>query len=436
MDALPLIRRKRGGQELSAGEWQGLANAIVSGEVPDYQLAALLMVICYEGMSFAETRDLTAAMVASGQTFAWEDFSLPVVDKHSTGGVGDKTSLVLVPWLASCGVIVPKMSGRGLGFTGGTIDKLASIPGLRTEIAIEQVREQLHQTGCAVVSQTEQMVPADKVLYALRDATDTVDSDGLIAASVMSKKIAAGADYIVLDVKCGSGAFFRTLEAAQRFAETAVELGHSFGRRVGCVISDMSQPLGNAVGNALEVREVINMLEGQVQQDDVFELALSLGSVLLELAGVATGRAVAEQLMSDAWATGKVRQKFTAWVAEQGGDLEQFRAAKNDSNLWRVAVRTDATGYINAMNTEGIGQLARELGAGRMSKEDIIDHEVGVVCFARCGDHVRAGDTVAELLVRSSSRPDTDALTKNFLDLLEIGPVQSPQPALIHRILT
>lgn len=278
MELLSLIRKKRGHRELDEAEIASMVSSVVCGTTADYQLSALLMAICYEGLSYNETLALTRAFIASGECLDWSHLSGPVVDKHSTGGVGDKTSLLLVPWLAAAGLTVPKMSGRGLGHTGGTIDKLESIPGFSIDLDRAHLKRMLEDTGCAIVAQSANLVPADKRIYALRDATGTVDELGLIAASVMSKKLAAGAQYIVIDVKCGSGAFFASVKQAREFAQVAICLGSDFGRPVACVISGMDQPLGSAVGNALEVAEVDAMLRGESEHEDLMELCIALGS--------------------------------------------------------------------------------------------------------------------------------------------------------------
>ncbi len=396
MNVLSLIRRKRRGQELSPADIEALVRGVVDGGVPDYQLSALLMVICYEGLTYAETVALTRAFVESGATLDWSDLRGPVVDKHSTGGVGDKASLLLLPWLAAVGLTVPKMSGRGLGHTGGTIDKLESIPGFNVNLSRDEMRRVLSEVGCVVVAQSADLVPADKRIYALRDATDTVDELGLIAASVLSKKLAAGAECIVLDVKCGSGAFFTDEQRAREFAQLALRLGREFGRDVSCVISNMDQPLGEAVGNALEVAEVLAVLEGQSSQPDLVELCATLGGVLLARTGRCDYYGDGKALMYEALVSRAVLERFRRWVYAQGGDLGHFRRSQAQAGaVESIEVPAPRSGVICRMDARAIGEVARSLGAGRQAAEDSIDPRAGVRCLLKVGERVAAGDPLA-----------------------------------------
>jgi pyrimidine-nucleoside phosphorylase len=420
MELLSLIRKKRAGGELSAAELEEFTAAVVDGSAPDYQLSALLMAICYEGLSYAETLALTRAFVASGEQLSWPEAQGPVVDKHSTGGVGDKVSLLLVPWLAAVGLVVPKMSGRGLGHTGGTIDKLASVPGFRVALSQGEIRAILADVGCVVVAQSAGLVPADKRLYALRDVTDTVDQLGLIAASVLSKKTAAGAEHIVLDVKCGSGAFFKDLARAREFAELALSLGRDLGRGVACVISNMHQPLGSAVGNALEVEEVLALLAGERDQPDLTELCQILGALLLTAAGRTVSMDEGQAMMEQALAGGAVRERFERWIAAQGGDLAAFRERHRDGYR-RIDVRAVNGGYLRGMDAQRIGELARGLGAGRLTAADGIDAEVGILCRCKVGDAIEAEQSLAELVARAiDPRSDRD-LAEEYVAALSFG---------------
>ena len=391
-----LIQRKRDGAELSEAEISELVLAYARDEVPDYQMAAFCMAAYFQGLSAVETHALTDAMVRSGETIDLSALGRKVVDKHSTGGVGDKASLVIGPIVAACGVPFAKMSGRGLGHTGGTLDKLESIPGFRIELDGEEFIRQVQEIGLAIIGQTADLVPADKKLYALRDVTATVDIIPLIASSIMSKKIAGGADAIVLDVKVGDGAFMKTLDEARELARTMVELGRLGGREVVCELTDMDQPLGRAVGNALEIAEALDTLEGQ-GPPDLTELVLGASAHLLALSDldvdVNEGRRLAEGTVAD----GSARELYDRWVRAQGGDPRR-------EALPRAAVvqpvPAPASGHVQAIATTAVGLAALRLGAGRLRKEDAIDHAVGVVCLAKRGDAVQVGEPLAEVHAR------------------------------------
>ncbi len=389
-----LIQRKRDGQELGAEELSELVLAYARGDVPDYQLAAFLMAVYFQGLSSAETFALTDAMVRSGDTIELgAALGRRVVDKHSTGGVGDKTTLVVGPVVAACGVPFGKMSGRGLGHTGGTLDKLESIPGFHVELTTEELIAQVREIGIAIVGQTADLVPADKKLYALRDVTATVENVSLIAASIMSKKIAAGADAIVLDVKVGDGAFMKSLPDAQVLAEAMIALGRRADRDVVCVLPDMDQPLGRAVGNALEVREAAATLRGE-GPPDLTELALDASAHLLALSDLGIDRAEARRRTEAAVADGSAYAMYERWVRTQGGDPDE--AALPEAPFVRE-VFAQGAGYVRSLGALRIGLAALHLGAGRREKDDPVDHAVGVVCVKKRGDAVKPGEPLAEI---------------------------------------
>jgi len=367
------------------------------GDVPDYQMAAFLMAVYFRGLSHAETFALTDAMIRSGETLdLGAALGRKVVDKHSTGGVGDKTSLAVGPIVAACGVPFGKMSGRGLGHTGGTLDKLESIPGYEIELPLDRFVAQVRDVGLAIVGQTADLVPADKKLYALRDVTATVDNVSLIAASIMSKKLAGGADAIVLDVKVGDGAFMKTVEDARTLAREMIELGRRAGREVVCLLTDMDQPLGSAVGNAVEVREAVATVRGEGPADFT-ELVLDACARLLALSDlgvdVAGGRARAESAVSD----GSAFDTYERWIRAQGGDPGE--GALPVAPIVRP-VAADRDGYVGSLGAIAIGRAALRLGAGRRTKEDAIDHAVGVLCLAKRGDRVEEGEPLAEVHAR------------------------------------
>ncbi|HET9508691.1 MAG TPA: thymidine phosphorylase [Gaiellaceae bacterium] len=401
-----LIERKRNGEELPAEELAELILGYARGEVPDYQLAAFCMAVYFRGLSPAETYALTDAMIRSGTTLDLAAaLGRKVVDKHSTGGVGDKTSIAVGPIVAACGVPVGKMSGRGLGHTGGTLDKLEAIPGFEVGLSTERFVAQIRELGLAIVGQTEDLVPADKQLYGLRDVTATVDIVSLIASSIMSKKIAGGADAIVLDVKVGDGAFMKTLEDARVLAEAMLELGRRAGREVVCLLTDMDQPLGAAVGNALEIVEARNTVRGEGPADFT-ELVLDACARMLALSDlgvdVAAGRRRAEAAVAD----GAALDVYERWIRAQGGDPDP--AALPRAPVVRE-VRAPAGGYVTRLGAIDVGHAALHLGAGRRAKGDEIDHSVGVVCRAKRGAEVAAGDVLAEVHARTEAEADRGA---------------------------
>jgi pyrimidine-nucleoside phosphorylase len=395
-----LIQRKRDGEELSAVEIRDLVLGYTRGDIPDYQMSAFCMAVYFRGLSPAETFALTDAMIASGETVDLHTaLGRKVVDKHSTGGVGDKTSIAVGPIVAACGVPFGKMSGRGLGHTGGTLDKLESIPGYRVELSTDDFVAQVREVGMAIIGQTADLVPADKRLYALRDVTATVENVSLIAASIMSKKLAGGADAIVLDVKVGDGAFMKTLDAARELAEAMLELGRHAGREVVCLLTDMEQPLGAAVGNALEVREALQTLRGE-GPPDFTDLVLDACTRLVTLSDLGVDEAEARRKVALAIADGSAEAAYVSWIRAQGGDPDE---AALPSAPVVLNVRSPRAGHVTSLGAIRIGLAALHLGAGRRAKEDSIDHAVGVVCRAKRGDAVESGDVLAEVHARDAS---------------------------------
>jgi pyrimidine-nucleoside phosphorylase len=367
------------------------------GEIPDYQLAAFCMAVYFRGLTSVETLALTTAMIASGETIELgAAFGRKAVDKHSTGGVGDKTSIAVGPIVAACGVPFAKMSGRGLGHTGGTLDKLESIPGFRVELTTDEFIAQVRDTGLAIIGQSERLVPADKLLYGLRDVTATVDNVSLIAASIMSKKIAAGADAIVLDVKVGDGAFMKTIEGARELAEAMIQLGQGAGREVVCVLTDMDQPLGAAVGNALEISEAVATIRGE-GPPDFAELVLSVSTHLLELSDLGLASEDAQARAEQAIADGSAVAAYERWIRAQGGDPDE--SVLPSAPVVRE-VRSERSGVVARAAALPIGLAALHLGAGRRHKEDEIDLCVGILCLAKRGDEVAAGAPLAEIHAR------------------------------------
>ena len=393
-----LIQRKRDGGELAEDELAELVLGYARGDVPDYQMAAFTMAVYFRGLSSAETFALTDAMIRSGATIdLGRALGRKVVDKHSTGGVGDKTSIAVGPIVAACGVPFGKMSGRGLGHTGGTLDKLESIPGFRVELGVEEFVAQVRDVGLAIVGQTADLVPADKRLYALRDVTATVDDVSLIAASIMSKKIAAGADAIVLDVKVGDGAFMKSVDDARALAEAMIELGRRAGREVVCLLTDMDQPLGRAVGNALEIREAIATLRGE-GPPDFAELVETATARLLALSDLGLAETDARARVRDVLAEGSAVSAFERWIHAQGGDPDE-------GSLPEAPVvhelRSPEPGYIAELHSLPVGLAALHLGAGRRTKDDSVDHAVGIVCLAKRGDRVEQNQRLAEIHART-----------------------------------
>jgi pyrimidine-nucleoside phosphorylase len=420
INVVELIERKKRGGELSADELRALLRGFLSHDVPDYQMAAWLMAVVWQGMTDAETLALTEAMVESGATMEWPGLDRPTVDKHSTGGVGDKTSIVLVPLMAAAGAAFVKMSGRGLGHTGGTLDKLEAIPGFRCELPLDAMRAQVMRIGCALVGQSPELVPGDKQIYALRDVTGTVDSVPLIASSIMSKKLAAGAQSIVLDVKIGSGAFMQTREDARILARALVAIGAQAGRQTRAVLSAMHQPLGRAVGNALEVREAIETLRGEGPAD-LWALTLELGAQLLEMAGLAPSLAEGEAMLVRLRDSGAGAAKLAELIAAQGGEP---RVVDEPETLPAAPVvrpfTAEAGGWVAEADARGIGDAALGLGAGRRTKTDVVDPAVGVCVQTRIGDRVQAGQPLAQVHARNDA--DAEAAFARLRAAFRVSP--------------
>ncbi len=432
MRAVDLIRRKRDGGELTADEIRFLVGGIATGEVPNYQWSAMTMAILWRGMTSRETAALVDAMLHSGTVLDLSDIPGPKVDKHSTGGVGDKTSLILAPIAAACGVTVPMVSGRGLGHTGGTLDKLESIPGFRIDLDLAAYRRVARECGMVLIGQTAEIAPADRVLYALRDATATVESIPLITASILSKKLAEGIDALVLDVKTGDGAFMAKREDARALAESMTRIGRELGKPVQALITSMDAPLGRAVGNALEVWESVECLKGR-GPDGLMEVSLELAAEMLLLGGVATTREQALERCRRSVADGSALERFRKVVAAQGGDP---RVCDDPLGvLPRAAVvepfRAAASGFITGIRAWPVGQASMLLGAGRARVDSVIDPAAGVVFAKSVGDDVRAGDVIAEIHVNPTHAAALQQVLAMLADATTIADVPPPNRSLI-----
>ncbi|MFI2858055.1 pyrimidine-nucleoside phosphorylase [Paenibacillus sp. JSM ZJ436] len=432
MRMVDIIARKRDGKELTSEEIQFFIEGYTQGKIPDYQASALAMAIYFQDMSEQERADLTMAMVNSGETIDLSAIEGIKVDKHSTGGVGDTTTLVLAPLVAALDVPVAKMSGRGLGHTGGTIDKLESIAGFDVEISKEQFVDLVNRQKIAVIGQTGNLTPADKKLYALRDVTATVNSIPLIASSIMSKKIAAGSDAIVLDVKTGAGAFMKTPEDARELAQAMVRIGNRVGRKTMAVISDMSQPLGQAIGNALEVQEAIDTLRGQGPKD-LEELCLALGRQMVFLAGKASSLEEAEERLREAISNGKALQKFKEFIANQGGDASVVdHPERLPQAPFHIEVPARASGKVTEMVADEIGTAAMLLGAGRATKESEIDLAVGLMLNKKIGDTVKQGESL--VTIHANTEQVDDVIQKLYASITIAA--EGKAPALVLDIVT
>ncbi len=392
-----IITKKKHGEELTKEEISFVVNGFTKGEIPDYQMSAFLMAVCFTQMNDREATDLTQAMIDSGDTLDLSGIKGFKADKHSTGGVGDKTSLIIGPMVASLGVPVAKMSGRGLGHTGGTIDKLESFKGFSTSLTRKQFIKQVNKIGLSIIGQTKELCPADKKMYALRDVTATVDNRALIASSIMSKKIAAGSDVIVLDVKVGSGAFMKTIDDARELAKLMVKIGNGCGRKTYAVLTDMSQPLGNYVGNALEAYEAVLALNGK-GPEDLMEACYTLASYMLLGVGRANSETEALGLLKGTIEDGSALKKFAEWIAAQGGDTECiFNTDKFPKTEYSEDIIAMNDGYVSQIRTDEIGMTSLILGGGRETKDDVIDPAVGIKIRKKVGDYVSKGDPIATL---------------------------------------
>ena len=432
--AIDVIRKKRDGVELSRGEIEGLVNAYTSGDIPDYQVSAWLMAVVLKGMTRPETAALTDAMLHSGEVLDLSSLAAKKVDKHSTGGVGDKTSLVLAPLAAAAGVAVPMISGRGLGHTGGTLDKLEAIPGFNVNLPVETFRRVLETCGCCMIGQTAEIAPADRKLYALRDVTGTVESPYLICASIMSKKLAEGIDALVLDVKTGSGAFMKSEKDASFLAELMVETGERMGKQVVALITDMDQPLGNMIGNALEVVECVDILRG-AGPADLRELCLDLAGWMLHLGGtaksVAEGKKQSESLIS----SGKALERFRQMIALQGGDPRVIDDPKRLPQAQHTTQTVSArAGYVSSMQCEQIGTACVILGGGREKKEDSVDPAVGIVLHKKVGDKVEAGEPLATIYYNAEAKAQhARRLIEQSCEITDAPPAH--RRPLVHKVI-
>jgi len=430
MTPYEIIYKKRNGGRLSSDEIVWFITQYTAGRIPDYQAAALLMAIFLKGMDFEETTALAMAMMNSGRIFDLSDIPGIKIDKHSTGGVGDKVSIILAPLVAAAGVPVPMVSGRGLGHTGGTLDKLESIPGFRTDLSYDEFRRILARVGLAMMGQTADMAPADRKLYALRDVTATVDSIPLIAASIMSKKLAEGSDGLVLDVKTGSGAFMRNLDDSRKLAETMVAIGLGLGKRMRAVITDMNQPLGRAVGNALEIEECIECLKGG-GPEDLMEVTYRLGAEMLVMGERARDLASGERILREIISSGQALKKFREMVSAQGGNPKVADEPKRilPQAGKKIDLLADREGYIGGMDTREIGMAGVELGCGRMRLEDAVDPAVGFIFHVRIGDRVSAGQPMLEIL--TNDREKGERAGRRLSAAITIGQDPVPPPPLI-----
>ena len=433
MNMVDIILKKREGEKLSPEEIRHFINGYTKGDIPDYQASALLMAIYFQGMDKEETYQLTKAMKESGDVVDLSAISGIKVDKHSTGGVGDKTTLVVGPLAAACGVPVAKMSGRGLGFTGGTVDKMESIPGFRTTLEEEEFMELVNRVGLSVIGQTAHIAPADKKLYALRDVTATVDNLSLITASIMSKKLASGSDAIVLDVKCGNGAFMENLEEAVELAKGMVDIGNADGKKTIAVITDMNQPLGHAVGNSNEVIEAIETLKGK-GPSDITQLALTLSGIMIYAGGHAETMEEGMEKAKEALRSGRALEKLAQFIEGQGGDpavVEDYSLFPQPTTYQKVLAQE--SGYVTEIQARSIGLASQHSGAGREKKEDPIDLSAGIILRKKVGDSVAKGDVLAEVSGRDSLkvRQGAEEAAKAFT----IGPTAPELGPIIIRII-
>lgn len=434
MRMVEIIEKKRDGKSLTTAEIEHFVQGYVAGTIPDYQVSALLMAILWRGMKDRETRDLTLVMAHSGELLSLKDVAPFVVDKHSTGGVGDKVSLVVGPLVAACGLPVGKMSGRGLGFSGGTLDKMESIPGLRTDLSVAEFKAQLAGIGIVIAGQSANLAPADGKLYALRDVTGTVPSLPLIVSSIMSKKIASGADAIVLDVKVGSGAFMKTLEDAEKLASTMVRIGEEVGRKVTALLSDMNQPLGRAVGNALEVREAVETLHGG-GAEDFREHCLVVAGEMLALGGVVPDAAAGKSLALETIAAGTAWEKFRQLVTAQGGDVAYVDDPERLPQTRLVEpVPSPVAGTLARVQTDEIGMTVVALGGGREEVGATIDHAVGLVMHCKVGERVEKGQPLFTVHANDEDKRD-EAVRRVFDALTFVDEPVEPLPIFYQRMI-
>lgn len=429
MNCIDLIRKKRDAYKLSKEEIRYLISEYSKGNIPDYQFSAFLMAVYFQGMDFQETTNLMQAMMDSGKGFDLSNIKKPKIDKHSTGGVGDKVSLILAPLMASCGICVPMISGRGLGHTGGTLDKLESIPGFKTNLSVKQFKCQLKKIGVAMIGQTIEIAPADKKMYALRDVTATVDSIPLISASIMSKKLAEDLDGLVLDIKFGSGAFIKDYKKAKELAQTMIQISKRSSVKVITILTDMNNPLGNYTGNSLEIIETIEALKGR-GPEDLMEITFALAKAMLKLAKIKGGKKLLEKKI----ASGGALNKFKEIIHYQGGDvrvIEDYSRLPVARN--RVKVKAQKTGYMNHINTFDIGMLLVQLGGGRFKKEEKIDPSCGFRIYKKIGDYVKKGECLVKIFCDNRSK--TRSVVKQMHDVFTIKTKFCRRKTLIREIL-
>ncbi len=429
MNPYEIIKKKRDGNILSKEELNFLINGYSQGKIPDYQFSAFLMAVYFQGMNYEETTNLTLTMMHSGKIFDLSSIPGVKVDKHSTGGVGDKVSLILAPLIAACGVIVPMVSGRGLGHTGGTLDKLESIPGFRTNLSYKEFITNLKKIGLAMIGQTKELTPVDKKLYALRDVTATVDSIPLISASIMSKKLAEGIDGLVLDVKTGSGAFMAKFVDAKKLAKTMIAIGKRMNKKVTTFITDMNQPLGKTVGNTLEVIESIEVLKGNGEKD-LIELTCTLGEEMLLMSKKAKNNIEARKLLQRAIAKGKALEKFRELIKNQGGNekvIDNLRLLPKAK--FQVEVKSVKSGYIAKIDTQRIGMIGVELGIGRKKIEDNIDPAVGFIINKKIGDKVKIGDSL--IVIMTNNKSTANKISQELVSCYHFSQHKIPRPKII-----
>ncbi len=420
---IEIIDKKRNKMQLSKEELKYAVMGYVNGDIPDYQMSALLMAICLNGMSDEETFNLTEIMYNSGDHLDLNDVAGIKIDKHSTGGVGDKTTLILAPIVASLGVKVPKMSGRGLGHTGGTIDKLESIPGFKINLTLDEFKKELDKVGTVITGQTANLVPADKKIYALRDVTATVSSIPLIASSIMSKKLASGADKIVIDLKVGNGALLKTMKEAKKLAELMVKIGKKYNRETICILTNMDEPLGNNIGNALEVLEAIDVLKGNVK-NDLYDLIIYIASYMVSL-GKNINLDAAKKEVIEAVENGNAYKKFLEMVSYQGGNLDKLTVAPKI-----FSIKSIKSGYINAINTEALGEIVKEIGGGREKKDDAIDYGVGIVLSKKVGDHVNKEEELLKVYLNKK-----DMEIRRILSCFTIEAEKKEKEPLVYDVI-
>lgn len=423
MTIIDIIEKKKNKLELTETEINYWIDGMLAGDIKDYQISSLLMAIVLNGMSMEETLYLTDAMINSGDIIDLSSIEGIKVDKHSTGGVGDKITLILAPLLASFGIKVAKMSGRGLGYTGGTADKFESIPGYRLELTNDEFIKQVNDIGLSIVTQTGNLVPADKKLYSLRDVTGTVSSIPLIASSIMSKKIASGADYIFIDIKVGNGALIKNINDANELAKMMVDIGNKYNKKVVCILTDMSQPLGNAIGNSLEVKESIDTLKG-MGPIDVMELIIKIGGLVVSL-HENIDLEEAERLCFKKINTGEAYAKFEELIKAQGGNLENLEISNRV-----ISIRSPKSGYINSIDASGLGEIAREMGAGRLTTEDKINHKVGIILTHKIGDFVETNEEIAKIYI-----DEKDVKLNDILNCYKIEDNLKEKNPLIYEIV-